>query len=502
MPERCPREMISGERSKQVGTGASSHVGVSTRAATPPAVTKDAPVINLGSDAKEQKAVAAAQKELDQMKLAMTPCYDLVGIVDEQHMLGGGAEFHTNLKDRIAKLQAIITKAKAHVRRISGPNGEVEKLPRALASIIFEEEGLMNSCELVKKFLAKFIKNDGSGLLEAFHACEAEAVEWKAGHNIVARVWREEISKELVLGRFEAVCAHFHPSSQRAKQAVDRATQAGAMRFDVADCALFVVEDIVLSQMEQVKPDEFTRTMTGSLAFLKNLCVALVDCKSRSELLIASFIDDLEDFVVMLKLDKAQLRKIKSVLVASQAAAESASAGGDGVQNLSPLRYRILTHQCGTLILNHASAFIDEHSAVLRLDIQAHGVRQLADVVFHKAKHMFDDADAEGNLCTQEFESKVAKLDAKMLAMREDQYGSWEFVIQCCALVIIAGVPLLFFADWRLIVFLGAPWAYDTSDYAAYTDRCKLCVIWHSIIIAKAALSSWLPKLLEVACVI
>ena len=132
--------------------------------------------VNLGTerDAKSQKTITGVQQEFDSLLNGVQDVYDLM-VEDTEHLFGEGKTFMAAVKDQSNKLQAVITKIKAHKLRVekTGKCNEPE-----ITKVIEQEVVLTRKAEHVKKFLVNhIIKNEAVGLKESFEVCQSDG--WK-----------------------------------------------------------------------------------------------------------------------------------------------------------------------------------------------------------------------------------------------------------------------------------------------------------------------------------
>ncbi len=200
-------------------------------------VTPKTSVINLGMNPKFQKAVNAAKAELQYMKESMDDCYHFDNVYDNAHVLGMSSPFETILRERSTKLQTIIGRSKAHIRRC-GTAGKCEQAE--MQDTLDSEAELVSSCGLVKKLLTHLLKKDNVGLADAFDECVD--VGWNPAYNIVARVWKAEMHDAMVLSQWSALTASLQKHSPRA-QAIDEAASRCGVSDAIEECAVYILED-------------------------------------------------------------------------------------------------------------------------------------------------------------------------------------------------------------------------------------------------------------------
>ena len=191
--------------------------------------------VNLGTerDAKSQKTITNVQQEFTALTKSVQDVYDLL-VEDADHLLGEGKTFMAAVKDQSNKLQAVITKIKAHTLRVekTGKCNEPE-----IKAIVEQELLLLRRAEQVKRFLVNhIIKNEAVGLKESFEMCLSDG--WKCSHHVVARVWKAELNTSVLQAQVGLVCYALLPSAETPALIV---TLNGAQYAE--ECAMYILED-------------------------------------------------------------------------------------------------------------------------------------------------------------------------------------------------------------------------------------------------------------------
>ena len=191
--------------------------------------------VNLGTerDAKSQKTITSVQQEFDTLLKGVQNVYDLM-VEDTEHLFGEGKTFLAAVKDQSNKLQAVITKIKAHKLRVE-KTGKCEELE--IKKVIAMEVDLTSKAEHVKKFLVNhIIKNEAVGLTECFQACLSDG--WKCSHQVVARVWKAELNTSVLQAQVGFVCSSLLPTAETAALIVTLKSAHYA-----EECAMYILED-------------------------------------------------------------------------------------------------------------------------------------------------------------------------------------------------------------------------------------------------------------------
>ena len=158
--------------------------------------------------------------------------------------------------------------------------------------------------------------------------------------------------------------------------------------------------------------------MSGTLAILRDVGTALVKDPKRDSTLVQSVVGDVERVVVMLNLDKSNIKQLSSAVARADSHAKNGSEGG----SISPLAVRLLKHDICAQIVENARAFVQQNNVILRHDVQKQGWEHMFTKTVQVVKQIFSkvtSADSDAADALQEWEVALEKASDNTTKMRE-----------------------------------------------------------------------------------
>ena len=195
-------------------------------------------VINLGDRRKKKaKLLVAVQVELRSCEelLAKADVCD----PDAEHPLGLSDDFKKSLKDKAQCLQTIVSKARAHLRRV---RGKPEDIDDAVSDILLEEERLVSVAETRKKLFLALARGNDADAPCLWNECDGQSGEFLRNHSLLSQIWCVELNELVRNSQMSGLLAQLHPTSARAA-AIQAAHAADGQCSSAEDVAVYIMED-------------------------------------------------------------------------------------------------------------------------------------------------------------------------------------------------------------------------------------------------------------------
>ena len=161
---------------------------------------------------------------------------------DAEHPLGLSSTFKTMAREKASTLQQVITKAKAHVRRVR--LSRASEPDAAITAILDDEEVLIGHAEARKKLFLSLTKGSESDLPDLFHdvVVTGQQVQLTSNHTLLSQIWSVELNQLVRNSQMQGLQEQLCHTSERAA-AIQAAHDEDASRPPADDMAIYIMED-------------------------------------------------------------------------------------------------------------------------------------------------------------------------------------------------------------------------------------------------------------------
>ena len=132
---------------------------------------------------------------------------------DPEHPLGLSTAYKTSFREKASAIQAIIGKAKAHIRRVN--LNKAKDLNDAIRTILAEEEEMIVAAEAHKRVYVALSKGGESDLPELLQACPTDS-PLLASHSVTAQSWSVELNQLVRNSQMPGLLKNLTAGSERA----------------------------------------------------------------------------------------------------------------------------------------------------------------------------------------------------------------------------------------------------------------------------------------------